>query len=59
MLISTGILYLFFANSDLQSWNDPPKYEYTHLETQKSTETQRTNISDHEDDEIDKNCDYA
>lgn len=58
MLISTGILYLFFANSDLQNWNDKPKCEYTHLETQKSTETQRTNIS-HMDEEIDESCDYA
>lgn len=58
MLISTGILYLFFANSDLQSWNDKPKCEYTNLETQKSTETQRTNIS-HMDEEIDESCDYA
>lgn len=56
MLISTGILYLFFANSELQSWNDAPKCEYTHLETQKSTDTQRTNVIT---DDIDESCDYA
>lgn len=56
MLISTGILYLMFANSELQSWNDTPKCEYTHLETQKSTDTQRTAVIA---DDVDDSCDYA